>query len=558
MNVKNLKIGKRLAAGFGIMFFLLAILTAVAWFGLGRVQTVMLDAEQYSMRVVSAQIVADALNKLYAIQGADMLCVNEAENNANKARMQKYRDLAKKKFDELKESMVTTEGKELVLKLGQTLVKVEQDNKLALEMAHDFKGGDGLRVYNEQFGPSLKAMESSLENYLAHLYERVDEMNKKAERTISSVHLTLIATMAVGMFLAGLFGLIITRSISKPLAEGVNLLNGIADGNLAKEVPAALLTQEDEVGDLARSMQTMVKNLRTVVGDVNGGVQTLLVSASGLTEISQQTAAGAQNLSDRAMSVSAAAKEASANTLSVAAGMEQASTNLGTVSESTREMSATIAIIATDSEKARSISGKASASAKGLSERVHKFGETAQEIGQVTETITQISSQTNLLALNATIEAARAGEAGKGFAVVAHEIKALAQQTAAATEDIKGKISGVQEMAETSMTEIVNITGIIQEMSGIVTNIAEAIEKQALITRDVSENINQASSGVQDANEQVAQIAIVSEEIAKDVAVFNSHVDTIRKGGELSQRSAGELSQLAAQLRGMIERFRLS
>ena len=126
---------------------------------------------------------------------------------------------------------------------------------------------------------------------------------------------------------------------------------------------------------------------------------------------------------------------------------------------------------------------------------LQQLGSAAQEIGQVTETITNISSQTNLLALNATIEAARAaGAAGKGFAVVANEIKELARQTAGATEDIKAKISGVQSSTGGAISDIGRIVNVIQEVGGLVANIAAAIEEQATVTRDVAGNIAQARS----------------------------------------------------------------
>jgi methyl-accepting chemotaxis protein len=558
MNIKNLKIGNRLAGGFGMICLLLMGIAAIAWIGMDKVRIVMADAQQYSDRVASAQVMADALNKVYNIQGADMLCVDSAEHDANKIKIGKYRELAQKQLDTLKAGLNTEHGKEKVLQLEKILTSIHQENKQSLEMAQDFQGGDGLRVYNEQFGPSLIKLDQELENFLNYLNEKKEEINKKADNTIDSVRLTLIITMVAGLAIAILSGFIITRSISRPLSEGITLLNDIAGGDLSHDVPRALLTQRDEIGDLARALQIMGEKLRTVVGDVNGGVQTLLVSASGLMEISSRTANGVKHVSDKALGVSAAAEEASANTQSVAAGMEQAATNLHTVADSTREMTATIAEIATNSEKARSISELAGTSAHGLSAQMQQFEKAAQEIGQVTEAITQISSQTNLLALNATIEAARAGEAGKGFAVVANEIKELARQTATATEDIKGKISGVQNMAETSMADIEKITGIISEVGAIVTSIAAAIEEQATITKDVAENIHQASTGVQDANEKVAQVAMVSGEIAQDISLLNTEVDEIRNAGEQSQTSAEELSKLAAQLKELMERFRLS
>ena len=169
---------------------------------------------------------------------------------------------------------------------------------------------------------------------------------------------------------------------------------------------------------------------------------------------STQMTSGSRNASDKAHSVSAAAEEMSSNITSVAAGMEETTTNLAHVASATEQMTSTIGEIAQNSEKARRITDEATRQAARITEQINQLGVAAREIGKVTETITEISSQTNLLALNATIEAARAGTAGKGFAVVATEIKALAQQTAAATEDIKGRIAGVQSATAGGITEI--------------------------------------------------------------------------------------------------------
>jgi methyl-accepting chemotaxis protein len=237
--------------------------------------------------------------------------------------------------------------------------------------------------------------------------------------------------------------------------------------------------------------------------------------------------------------------------------MEEATTNLATVTDATQEMNSTIGRIVVNADKARTISEQAGQQAQRLTALMQQFGQAAQEIGQVTETITDISSQTNLLALNATIEAARAGEAGKGFAVVASEIKELAKQTAAATEDIKGRVSGVQQSAGGAMTDIEKITVVIGEVGSLVAGIAAAIEEQAIITRDVVGNISQASEGVREANEQVAQTASVSQEMAREIAGINLVVADIRKGGEQVQTNATELAAVADQLKALVGQFRI-
>lgn len=195
------------------------------------------------------------------------------------------------------------------------------------------------------------------------------------------------------------------------------------------------------------------------------------------------------------------------------ANMEQAATNLSSVASATEQMSATIGEVASNSEKARHVSAKAGEQATSVSELMKQLGLAAQEIGKVTETITEISSQTNLLALNATIEAARAGAAGKGFAVVANEIKELAQQTAEATEDIKAKISGVQTSAGSAISDIEGITIVISQVGEMVSGIAAAIEEQAVVTKDIAGNIAHASTGVQDVKGRMTEAVGLVERI---------------------------------------------
>jgi methyl-accepting chemotaxis protein len=186
-----------------------------------------------------------------------------------------------------------------------------------------------------------------------------------------------------------------------------------------------------------------------------------------------------------------------------------------------------------------------------------ELGRAAQDIGKVTETITSISAQTNLLALNATIEAARAGQAGKGFAVVANEIKELAQQTAAATEDIKGKISSIQTSTGGAIDDIEKIALVIAEVGNIVTSIAGAIEEQSSVTKDVAMNVAQASAGVKEANERVAATASAAQRVATDIAVVTSTMAELVGGSEMVQASAGQLTEVANQLKERVAHFKV-
>jgi methyl-accepting chemotaxis protein len=189
--------------------------------------------------------------------------------------------------------------------------------------------------------------------------------------------------------------------------------------------------------------------------------------------------------------------------------------------------------------------------------KVNELGQAARDIGKVTETISAISAQTNLLALNATIEAARAGAAGKGFSVVANEIKELALQTAAATEDIKTRIEGIQSSTSMTVTDIEKISQVIQEVNEIVATIAAAIEEQSVVTRDIASNVAQAAQGVQEVNQHVSQTSQVANSVAQEIVGVNQASGEISSSSSQVLISSEELSQLAEQLRSLTAQFKI-
>ena len=375
-----------------------------------------------------------------------------------------------------------------------------------------------------------------------------------ATATSNSIATFLLSFLTL-LVSAGAVFMLVRKLVVEPLRRSVEFANRIANSDLS----SADLTVEsqDEIGEASIALNTMKNSLRKLLGGISAGVQTLASSATELSVISKETAAGTATVSDRAHTVAAAAEEASTNTFAIVAGMEQSSSSLSSVASATEEMSATVGDISANTARARAISEEATAQAQAITDQMQKLGQAAQEIGHVTETINNISAQTNLLALNATIEAARAGTAGKGFAVVANEIKELAKQTAEATEDIKLRIAGIQNSSGTAIGEIGKITNVIKDVGGIVSSIAAAIEEQATVTRDVAGNIAQASMGVREANERVSQTAQVSRSIAEDIAGVNHAVTGIQEGGEQVQSSAADLSRLAEELGAQVAKFKV-
>jgi len=365
--------------------------------------------------------------------------------------------------------------------------------------------------------------------------------------------LATLSLVGMGLLVLSL-SYFIRRGITIPLVRFGGVLDQVAAGDF-RQAPET--SASDEIGDMGKALLKTVQSLRTTFQDVTHSGQTIAAASTELSALSQQMAEGTRNTSQKASTVAAAAEEMSVNAASVAAGMEQATASLTSISESTSQMTSSISEIASNSEKARTITQEANRQAEGMGALMKNLGRAAQEIGKVTETINNISSQTNLLALNATIEAARAGSAGKGFAVVAGEIKELALQTAAATEDIKGKIADIQNSTAGAAANIQKISGVIRDVGDIVSTIATAIEEQSVVTRDIASNLAQASAGVQDANYRVAQSSVVSQSIASEIAAVDASANEIAAGVDQVKASAQDLSQLAERLHQTVKSFRV-
>lgn len=402
---------------------------------------------------------------------------------------------------------------------------------------------------------------SSQDKVLEHLEQLVNLNDNIAKDIVKKVNgqaellkiVSLITTIS-GIALAMIFGILITRSITRPVLQGVNFAQTISQGDMSQQIAT---DRNDEIGVLIKSLNNMSANLRGMFKEIITGVQTLSSSSIQLNSIAKQMSLGSEQTSGKAHTVAAAAEELSSNINSVAAAMEQTNTNMNLVASAAEEMTSTITEIAGNAEKVQQVTDSAEKEAQAASERVKNLGKAAQEIGKVTQVIAEISSQTNLLALNATIEAARAGEAGKGFAVVASEIKDLAKQTATAAEDIKNRIKGIQDATGSTVDEIIHISGVITQVNEGVSTIAAAVEEQSATTREIADNVAQASMAVSDVGQNVAESSSVTAQIARDISGVNLSASEMASSSTEVSMSAQELSKLAEQLKDMMGKFKV-
>jgi methyl-accepting chemotaxis protein len=350
--------------------------------------------------------------------------------------------------------------------------------------------------------------------------------------------------------------LVFARGMVRPIKDCVAFTDHLAQGDFSRAVPEEMRRRSDELGDLARSYQTMIGNTRDLIQSLNAGIQTVSASVASLTSFSDASTHSVHTLAEKSSTATTAAEELSKDTIAVASSMRQTSANLDSVAAATEEMTSTITEIAENTEHARTTTDQFSGQIENFAALLRNLGASAQDIGKVTEAISGISSQTNLLALNATIEAARAGEAGRGFAVVANEIKELAKQTADATDDIRTKIGGIQNAAGTAVADMDKIVLAIRELSSFVSTIATAIEQQSAVTRELASNIAEATGGVQDTNALASEMSSASGKIAADIAGVDAVAADIRSGCHELRTNVEDLSNLAGQLRTLVGHFK--
>ena len=554
--LSNWKIGTRLGLGFGILLFLMAAVGGYAIFKIkGLEASIELLVKDRMVKVEQANVIIDQIN-IVARALRNMVIDDNKEHQAEElARITEARKTTTGILEELKKTITSEKGLAILKKMTDEIRPVFSRNLEALLtfikeektlQAKMLLLGDYRQIQRDYF--------KTIEELIALQTDLAKEAGKAASSdanaAIRLIFILLAAALAASVFLA----VFIVRSITKPVGMASNLADTMAKGDFTHKLE---LDQKDEVGQMARSLNTMVAQLSAMIRQVIDGVNRLTDSSTDLAVVSRQLSANAKETSDKAAAVAAATEEMSANIQSVSAAMEQSTSNVNMVASSTEEMTATVSEIAQNAEKARAISEGAVKQSRQTSEKMAALGESARKIGRVTETITEISEQTNLLALNATIEAARAGDAGKGFAVVANEIKELARQTAEATVDIKNQIGEMQATTATTVEDIERISEIITEINAVINGIATAVEEQSAASNEIANNISQASQGIAEVNENVAQSTVVIADITRDIAGINQQSSQVGDGSGQVQQSAQGLAELATQLEQLVKQFKV-
>ena len=343
----------------------------------------------------------------------------------------------------------------------------------------------------------------------------------------SSTAVTTVSVLAVAVLLAGtLLAWRMTLSITRPIISVRGALAALAAGDLTGHIE---VTSRHEVGAMSADLNTTIDSLRRIVASIGANSTGIASSSEELSAVSTQ------------MSTSAATVASQSD--SVAASATQVSQSIGTFASGVEEMNASVVEISKNATAAAQVAKEGVQASTKAQAAVNRLSTSSVEIGDIVKMITDIAAQTNLLALNATIEAARAGDAGRGFAVVASEVKVLARKTAEATADIRKRVEGIQGDTGAAAEAIKQLGDVAERVNGMQQSIAGAVEEQSATTREMSGNVAQVAQGGADIAKSITAVSAAAKEASSAAA------DTLA--------SAKELARHAAELHGIVGKFKV-
>jgi methyl-accepting chemotaxis protein len=516
-------VGKKLAVGFSIMLLLALI---VGGFSLSRMSSINSKVQEINTSWMPGVESINNINYLteHAVTSTLRLVSGIGNKSDNLSQRTDTVNAVNNTFDEYEKTIILADDRKNFTELKTKWQSyLDESNKII-----DFVNANDQKGAMTSSGASktlFDAMQTNLDALVKINHDGAAHAASVSTNIFDSA-VWAVSILIISAILIGIGAMIFfIRIISKPLILVTDIIGKVANGDLT--VPAVIVRSKDEIADLGNSSNTMVNNLRELIGNALKTSQNVAAASQQISASTEEIASGSTSQANSAQAMTELFKDLSVAINSVAHGAEQASE----ISNRTKGMA----------QEGGEVVRSSIAGMQLVNEQMSKLEEDSNKIGEIIEVIDDIAEQTNLLALNAAIEAARAGDQGRGFAVVADEVRKLAERSGEATKQITTIIKGMQKNTQQSVKAVGdsvlssqktgeafgNILTMVNESADKVTEIAAASEQQAAQSSEVLasiENISAATEEAAAASEETAataqSLAQLAEELNEAVQVF--------------------------------------
>lgn len=395
------------------------------------------------------------------------------------------------------------------------------------------------------FSPRAEAVSAEISGTTKQLEQMEDELGKAADASQQSTQLAArnatVSLVLCGLLAGVVTAILIARSVSAGFSGMLEMVQQIADNNLAME--DLEIRTDDQIGDACQALNRMKNRLRQMIVSISETASRLVTAAEELSATASLQAEGADRHLKEAAEVAGAMEGMNASVLQVSASSGRAAEDSSRAAETARQGGS---IVDRTLNKMRAISESVSSTAA----RVEELGKRSDEIGRIIKVIDEIADQTNLLALNAAIESARAGDQGRGFAVVANEVRKLAERTSAATKEIAQMVANIQTGSQCAVEAMQSGTREVEEGLTTTAQAGDALKQIIQTSEHVGEMITQIAQAASNQSRTSQEINRNMDQIARLVRESTS-------GAQGSAEACHELSALAVNLTKIVGGFRL-
>ena len=499
MTLANLSIGKRLAAGFGIISVLLVLMALVGSIMLDRMKassdTII---EERMPRIEAAQDVLSDVNDIAIALRNVMLSTEATDRAAQVQRVLDARASVDKTLAYFDRTLDRPKGRALLARMQQenTLYIAGQDKLVKFVNEGDL---DGARAFlSSELRPILGRLKGAAKELIAFQKTLTGQAAAEAAAAHDQSRLLTWSLCAFALAFAGVVAWAITGSIVRPVRRALLVANTVAAGDLSSAIE---VDSRDETGQLLAALKAMNESLARTVGTVRAGTDAIATAAS-------EVAAGSQDLSSRTEQQASALEE-------TASSMEEMTSTVRQSADHARQANAL-------ARNASSIAREGGAVIGQVVATMDAIRNSADKIGEITGVIDGIAFQTNILALNAAVEAARAGEQGRGFAVVATEVRNLAQRSASAAKEIK-------ELIGNSSAKVADGSALVAQAGSTMAEIVASVEKVTGIMGEISSAANEQTVGIEQISQAIGQMDAVTQQNAALVEESAAASETMRE-----------------------------